>query len=115
MEPVVLPAAFPNLLVNGGTGIAVGMATNLARIISTEVIDGICAQIDKPEITVAELVKKYIKGPDFPTGCTLIGMEGIKQLYRNGPRQREACARSSTLKTPRAARTRSSSRKSPLT
>jgi len=84
MEPVVLPAAFPNLLVNGGTGIAVGMATNLAPHNLTEVIDGICAQIDKPDITIAELTKKYIKGPDFPTGCTLIGMEGIKNYTETG-------------------------------
>jgi DNA gyrase subunit A len=84
MEPVVLPAAFPNLIVNGGTGIAVGMATNLAPHNLTEVIDGICAQIDKPDITVAELVKKYIKGPDFPTGCTLIGMEGIRSYTETG-------------------------------
>jgi DNA gyrase subunit A len=84
MEPVVLPAAFPNLLVNGGTGIAVGMATNLAPHNPTEVIDGICAQIDKPDITIAELMKKYIKGPDFPTGCTLIGMEGIKSYFETG-------------------------------
>jgi len=84
MEPVVLPAAFPNLLVNGGTGIAVGMATNLAPHNLTEVIDGICAQIDKPEITIAELMKKHIKGPDFPTGCTLIGMEGIKSYFETG-------------------------------
>ncbi len=84
MEPVVLPAAFPNLLVNGGTGIAVGMATNLAPHNLTEVIDGICAQIDKPDITIAELVKKYVKGPDFPTGCTLIGLEGIKSYFETG-------------------------------
>ena len=84
MEPVVLPAAFPNLIVNGGTGIAVGMATNLAPHNLTEVIDGICAQIDKPDITVAELVKKYIKGPDFPTGCTLIGTEGIRSYTETG-------------------------------
>ena len=83
MEPVVLPAAFPNLLVNGGTGIAVGMATNLAPHNLTEVIDGICAQIDKPGITITEL-SKYIKGPDFPTGCTLIGMEGIKSYTETG-------------------------------
>jgi DNA gyrase subunit A len=84
MEPVVLPAAFPNLLVNGGTGIAVGMATNLAPHNLSEVIDGICAQIDKPDITVAELVKKYIKGPDFPTGCTIVGVEGIKNYTETG-------------------------------
>ena len=84
MEPVVLPAAFPNLLVNGGTGIAVGMATNLAPHNLSEVIDGICAQIDKPDITIAELMKKHVKGPDFPTGCTLIGMEGIKSYFETG-------------------------------
>ena len=83
MEPVVLPAAFPNLLVNGGTGIAVGMATNLAPHNPTEVIDGICAQIDKPDITITELAK-IIKGPDFPTGCTLIGLEGIRSYFETG-------------------------------
>ena len=83
MEPVVLPAAFPNLLVNGGTGIAVGMATNLAPHNLTEVIDGICAQIDKPEITIAQLTK-HIKGPDFPTGCTILGIEGIKNYTETG-------------------------------
>jgi len=83
MEPVVLPAAFPNLLVNGGTGIAVGMATNLAPHNPTEVIDGICAQIDKPDITITELAR-IIKGPDFPTGCTLIGLEGIKSYFETG-------------------------------
>jgi DNA gyrase subunit A len=83
MEPVVLPAAFPNLLVNGGTGIAVGMATNLAPHNLTEVIDGICAQIDKPDITIPQLMK-HIKGPDFPTGCTLIGFEGIKNYFTTG-------------------------------
>jgi DNA gyrase subunit A len=84
MEPVVLPAAFPNLLVNGGTGIAVGMATNLAPHNLTEVIDAICAQIDKPEITIAQLTAKYIKGPDFPTGCTIIGTAGIKSYFETG-------------------------------
>jgi len=83
MEPVVLPAAFPNLLVNGGTGIAVGMATNLAPHNPTEVIDGICAQIDRPDITITELAK-IIKGPDFPTGCTLIGLEGIRSYFETG-------------------------------
>jgi DNA gyrase subunit A len=84
MEPVVLPAAFPNLIVNGGTGIAVGMATNLAPHNLSEVIDGICAQIDKPEITIAELMKKHIKGPDFPTGCHVVGIEGIKNYFNTG-------------------------------
>jgi DNA gyrase subunit A len=83
MEPVVLPAAFPNLLVNGGTGIAVGMATNLAPHNLTEVIEGICAQIDKPDITIPQLMK-YIKGPDFPTGCHLVGIEGIKNYFMTG-------------------------------
>ena len=82
-EPVVLPAAFPNLLVNGGTGIAVGMATNLAPHNLGEVIDAICAQIDKPEITIPQLTK-HIKGPDFPTGCTIIGIEGIKNYTETG-------------------------------
>jgi DNA gyrase subunit A len=84
MEPVVLPAAFPNLLVNGGTGIAVGMATNLAPHNLVEVIDAICAQIDKPDITIAQLMAKHIKGPDFPTGCTLIGTAGIKSYFETG-------------------------------
>jgi DNA gyrase subunit A len=83
-EPVVLPAAFPNLLVNGGTGIAVGMATNLIPHNLNEVIDAICAQIDKPDITVAELMKKHIQGPDFPTGANIIGMEGIRNYFETG-------------------------------
>jgi DNA gyrase subunit A len=77
MEPSVLPAAFPNLLVNGGTGIAVGMATNMAPHNLGEVIDGICAQIDKPTITIPELMK-FVKGPDFPTGGFICGIEGSK-------------------------------------
>jgi DNA gyrase subunit A len=83
MEPVVLPAAFPNLLVNGGTGIAVGMATNLAPHNLSEVIDAICAQIDKPDITIPQLMK-HVKGPDFPTGCHLVGIEGIKNYFTTG-------------------------------
>jgi DNA gyrase subunit A len=82
-EPTVFPAAFPNLLVNGGTGIAVGMATNMAPHNLAEVIDGICAQIDNPNITVAQLMK-FIKGPDFPTGCMVCGLEGIKQYFTTG-------------------------------
>ena len=66
-EPTVFPAAFPNLLVNGGTGIAVGMATNMAPHNLGEIIDGVCAQIDNPNITLPELMK-HVKGPDFPTG-----------------------------------------------
>ena len=82
-EPKVFPAAFPNLLVNGGTGIAVGMATNMAPHNLGEVVDGICAQIDKPEITIPELMK-FIKGPDFPTGGYLCGIEGIKNYFTTG-------------------------------
>jgi DNA gyrase subunit A len=82
-EPTVFPAAFPNLLVNGGTGIAVGMATNMAPHNLGEVIDGICAQIDKPDITVAQLMK-FIKGPDFPTGGMICGVEGIKNYFETG-------------------------------
>src|SRR4051812_43529895 len=82
-EPVVFPAAFPNLLVNGGTGIAVGMATNMAPHNLGEVVDGICAQIDDPNITIPQLMK-HIKGPDFPTGCTICGLEPVKQYFMTG-------------------------------
>src|ERR1700733_5170250 len=82
-EPTVFPSAFPNLLVNGGTGIAVGMATNMPPHNLGEVIDGICAQIDKPDITVAQLMK-FIKGPDFPTGGMICGVEGIKNYFETG-------------------------------
>ncbi|MCW5553818.1 MAG: DNA gyrase subunit A [Verrucomicrobiae bacterium] len=83
VEPTVFPAAFPNLLVNGGTGIAVGMATNMPPHNLGEVIDGICAQIDKPDITIPELMK-FIKGPDFPTGGFICGVEGIRNYFTNG-------------------------------
>ena len=82
-EPTVFPAAFPNLLVNGGTGIAVGMATNIAPHNLGEVIDGICAQIDNPDITLDELMK-HVKGPDFPTGCVICGAGGIRQYFETG-------------------------------
>ncbi|MGA2865926.1 MAG: DNA gyrase subunit A [Verrucomicrobiota bacterium] len=82
-EPVVFPAAFPNLLVNGGTGIAVGMATNIPPHNLGEVIEGVCAQIDHPQITVEELLQ-HIKGPDFPTGCMVCGLEGLKQYFTDG-------------------------------
>ena len=82
-EPTVFPAAFPNLLVNGGTGIAVGMATNMAPHNLGEVIDGICAQIDRPTITIPELMQ-FIKGPDFPTGGIICGIEGIKNYFQTG-------------------------------
>lgn len=82
-EPTVLPAAFPNLLVNGGTGIAVGMATNMPTHNLGEVIDGICAQIDDPNIDIPGLMK-FIKGPDFPTGGIICGYEGIKNYFETG-------------------------------
>ena len=82
-EPTVFPAALPNLLVNGGTGIAVGMATNIPPHNLIEVVDGICAQIDNPEITLDQLMK-YVKGPDFPTGCAICGVSGIKQYLETG-------------------------------
>ena len=82
-EPTVFPAAFPNLLVNGGTGIAVGMATNIPPHNLSEVIDGICAQIDNPEIALDELMK-HVKGPDFPTGCVICGVGGIRQYFETG-------------------------------
>ena len=82
-EPTVFPAAFPNLLVNGGTGIAVGMATNMPPHNLGEVVDGICAQIDNPHITTSELME-YIKGPDFPTGCTIHGTAGIRDYFETG-------------------------------
>jgi len=82
-EPTVFPAAFPNLLVNGGTGIAVGMATNIPPHNLGEVIDGICAQIDDPEITIDGLMK-HVKGPDFPTGCAICGVSGVRQYIETG-------------------------------
>ena len=82
-EPVVFPAAVPNLLVNGGTGIAVGMATNIPPHNLGEVIDGVCATIDNPDITHEQLLQ-LIKGPDFPTGCTILGQKGIQDYSRTG-------------------------------
>lgn len=83
VEPVVLPSRFPNLLVNGSSGIAVGMATNIPPHNLGETIDGICAVIDNPEITIDELMK-YIKGPDFPTAAKIIGKRGIRDAYKTG-------------------------------
>ena len=82
-EPVVLPSRFPNLLVNGSDGIAVGMATNIPPHNLAEVIDGTIAMIDNPEITVDELVD-YIPAPDFPTGGVIMGRSGIKKAYQTG-------------------------------
>jgi len=82
-EPVVLPSRFPNLLVNGSSGIAVGMATSIPPHNLGEVIDGVVATIDNPEIELDELMK-YIKAPDFPTGALIMGREGIKKAYATG-------------------------------
>lgn len=82
-EPDILPGRFPNLLVNGATGIAVGLATNIPTHNLAEVIDGVVAQIDNPRITLDEMLK-YIKGPDFPTGGLIVNGEAIKDAYTNG-------------------------------
>ena len=82
-EPLVLPARIPNLLVNGSSGIAVGMATNIPPHNLGEVVDGVVAMIDNPEITVDELME-YVHGPDFPTGAQILGRTGIRNAYRNG-------------------------------
>lgn len=82
-EPVTLPGKFPNLLVNGSSGIAVGMATNMPPHNLREICDAIIAYINDEDISVDELMK-YVKGPDFPTGGVIVGVEGIKQAYRTG-------------------------------
>src|ERR687888_2411914 len=82
-EPLVLPARFPNLLVNGSAGIAVGMATNMPPHHLGEAIDAVVAMIDKPTANVEDLMK-HIKGPDFPTGAYIVGRSGIRDAYRTG-------------------------------
>src|SRR4051812_23830995 len=82
-EPLILPARFPNLLVDGSSGIAVGMATNIPPHNLTETIDAVVAYIDDPEIEVAGLME-HIKGPDFPTGGYIVGRQGIKDAYETG-------------------------------
>ncbi len=83
LEPTVLPARFPNLIVNGSTGIAVGMATNVAPHNLGETIDGVIALMNNPEMTTTELME-YIKGPDFPTGGYILGRSGIRQAFETG-------------------------------
>ena len=83
-EPVVLPCKFPNLLVNGTTGIAVGMATNMPPHNLNEAVDAIIAIMENPDISVMELMDNYISGPDFPTGGYILGRSGIKQAYETG-------------------------------
>ena len=82
-EPLVLPARFPNLLVNGSAGIAVGMATNIPPHNLSEMIDAIVTLIDKPDANVEDLMK-HVKGPDFPTGAIIVGRSGIRDAYRSG-------------------------------
>lgn len=83
LEPSVLPSRVPSLLINGSTGIAVGMATNIPPHNFGEVVDGICALIDNPDLTMAELME-HIKGPDFPTGGIIMGRSGIRAAYATG-------------------------------
>ncbi len=83
MQPCVLPSRFPNLLVNGSDGIAVGMATNIPPHNLAEVISGVIAQIENPDITIEELME-HVPAPDFPTGAILMGRAGIKRAYRTG-------------------------------
>ena len=83
MEPTVLPSKFPNLLVNGAIGIAVGMATNIPTHNLAEVIDATICRIDNPECTLEELMQ-HVKGPDFPTAATIYGTKGIEEAYRTG-------------------------------
>jgi len=82
-EPVVLPSRYPNLLANGSSGIAVGMASSIPPNNLKEIIDGTIAQIENPDISIDELLK-YIKGPDFPTGATIVGKEKIRKAYKTG-------------------------------
>jgi DNA gyrase subunit A len=82
-EPVLLPCKVPNLLINGSSGIAVGMATNIPPHNLSEVIDGIIAYIDNPDISIEELME-YIPGPDFPTGGIIYGIDGLKEAYKTG-------------------------------
>src|SRR3954470_18730350 len=83
-EPLVLPARFPNLLVNGSSGIAVGMATNIPPHNLREVTEAVIAYIENRDITVDELIKNYVKGPDFPTGGVILGRQGIRDAYATG-------------------------------
>ncbi len=84
LEPKVLPARYPNLLVNGAGGIAVGMATNIPPHNLGEVVSAACAVIDNPDITISELIESHIFGPDFPTGAIILGRRGIVSAYQTG-------------------------------
>jgi DNA gyrase subunit A len=83
-EPTVLPAQFPNLLVNGAGGIAVGMATNIPPHNLGEVIDACCALIDDPDLSIDAIIENYVQGPDFPTGASILGRQGIHSAFHTG-------------------------------
>ncbi len=83
-EPTILPTRIPNLLINGASGIAVGMATNMLPHNLTEVVNGLEAYIDNPDISIEELMDNYIKAPDFPTGGTIYGLSGVREAYMTG-------------------------------
>lgn len=83
-EPDVVPSRVPNLLINGSSGIAVGMSTDIPPHNLNEVADAIMALIEKPDLTTEEIIENYISGPDFPTGGIIVGNEGIKEAYKNG-------------------------------
>ncbi len=83
LEPTVMPTRIPNLLVNGATGIAVGMATNIPTHNLSEVIDACVAYVDNPDLTIDDLMM-YVKGPDFPTGAYIMGLQGIRDAYETG-------------------------------
>lgn len=102
-EPVVLPAKAPLLLLNGASGIAVGMATNMAPHNLNEICDAIIAYIRNPEISVAELLK-YVKGPDFPTGGTILGTQGIREAFETGRGRIVIRARSEIEVSPKSGR-----------
>ena len=112
-EPTVLPARFPNLLVNGSGGIAVGMATNMAPHNLGEVIDACIAVIDNPAIQIDELID-IIPGPDFPTGGIILGRAGIKSAFHTGRGSIVMRARVHTEEMPQASARRSSSPRFPI-
>ncbi|MCH7800878.1 MAG: DNA gyrase subunit A [Chloroflexi bacterium] len=102
-EPVVLPARLPNLLINGASGIAVGMATNIPPHNPSEICDAIVHLVDRPDMTIEQLMR-YVKGPDFPTGATIMGREGIKNTYMTGRGQIIVRARAEIEETARSNR-----------
>ena len=104
-EPVVLPTRMPNLLINGASGIAVGMATNIPPHNPTEILDAVMYLIENPDATVEDLMK-FVKGPDFPTGATIMGREGIRNAYATGRGQIMVRARAEVEETGRANRMR---------